>query len=118
VAAIWGVGALYALLSERDKIKVPFSGEVTFKPMLVFLGFVGLEIWAIAKGRRKNADHASHIGGMLTGVAVAGFMKYRGFKGNDGSEPIDLVGMAKEGAGEVKLGMRRAVGKGEQEEKK
>ncbi|KAF2108508.1 hypothetical protein BDV96DRAFT_504467 [Lophiotrema nucula] len=111
-AAIWGIAALYCLLTERDRIKIPFSGEISFWPKVLFGAFVASEIWTIVrtKGRSSKMDHASHIGGILTGTAVAGYLRWSGFRANDGGRRVDLGAVVRQEAREVKDGVRKAVG--------
>ncbi|KAL5118288.1 hypothetical protein ACEQ8H_003798 [Pleosporales sp. CAS-2024a] len=78
-AAIWGISALYCLLTEQDKIKVPFVKdiEVAFWPKMLFAAFVLFEI-RTAFRRTTTMDHASHFGGMAVGMSVAGYMRATG----------------------------------------
>lgn len=86
-AAIWGISALYCLTTDQHTIKIPFIKdlEVSFWPKMLLAGFVGMELMAALKSLRStkkltNVDHASHIGGMLVGTSVAGYLHLTGFK--------------------------------------
>jgi len=121
-AAIWGIAALYCLLTDQDKIKIPFvkDMEVAFWPKMLLFAFVALDIRMAFSGRSKN-DHASHFGGMLVGMSTAGYMRATGVhnkkaelpqgvqdKANVDSKTVDVGAIAKEGIKEVK----EAFGKG------
>lgn len=124
-AAIWGVSALYCLLTDQDKIKIPFvkDMEVGFFPKLLFGAFVVMEILNASK-KRTTMDHASHFGGMLTGVTVAGYLHATGFherrrktagaggvKGGVGEESktVDVGAIVQEEANQVKEGIKSVV---------
>jgi rhomboid-like protein len=126
-AAIWGVSALYCLLTDQERIKVPFvkDMEVGFFPKFLFAAFVVMEIWNASK-KKTTMDHASHFGGMLTGVTVAGYLHATGFHerrkkiaGTDGvqdivgegSKTVDVGAIIKEEAKQVKDGMKSVVSK-------
>lgn len=119
-AAIWGITALYLLLTEQETIKIPFtqSGTVAFWPKGLFAGFVAMEIRAAIRSRTKVSmnDHASHFGGLLTGVTVAGYMRATGFherRKAAGQEPkvVDVGAMLKEEVTEIKDGIKKVVKK-------
>lgn len=83
-AAIWGIAALYCLLTDQERLKIPFiskeSEGVTFWPKMLFAAFV---LWEIAIARRTKVttmDHASHFGGMLVGMSTAGYLRATGFR--------------------------------------
>lgn len=83
-AAIWGISALYCLLTDQERIKIPFisNGEsegVSFWPKMLFLAFVVLEIQTARLRKHKTADHASHFGGMFVGICMAGYLRATGF---------------------------------------
>ncbi|KAF2266923.1 hypothetical protein CC78DRAFT_566635 [Lojkania enalia] len=109
-AAIWGVATLYCLLTEKDRIKIPFvkDQEVGFYPKMLLGAFVAMEIYTMLKGR-TTMDHASHIGGFLTGMAVAGFMHKTGFRARDRSAAVDVGAMVRDEAVQVKEGVKSAV---------
>ncbi|KAL1792151.1 hypothetical protein ACET3X_009902 [Alternaria dauci] len=134
-AAIWGIAALYCLLTDQEKIKIPFlkDSEVTFWPKMLFAAFVFFEmLTALRKGGAPSTmDHASHFGGMFVGIAVAGYMRTTGWQGRpsfldreggavqqgiqekagvDG-KTVDVGAMAKEGIKEVKESISSKVGK-------
>ncbi|OAK98759.1 hypothetical protein IQ06DRAFT_278292 [Phaeosphaeriaceae sp. SRC1lsM3a] len=115
-AAIWGISTLYCLLTEQDKIKIPFikDAEVSFWPKMLILAFILLEI-RTALGKKGTMDHASHFGGMLVGISTAGYLRATGFHGKkevigDGvqdraevdEKTVDVGAMAREGIREVK----------------
>ncbi|PVH96412.1 hypothetical protein DM02DRAFT_617242 [Periconia macrospinosa] len=81
-AAIWGITALLCLTTDQDTIKIPFVKdlEVTFFPKSLFALFVGIEIASMLSRKKSTVDHASHIGGMLVGAGVAGYLRTVGFK--------------------------------------
>jgi|TARA_R110002003_G_scaffold1577_4_gene23248 rhomboid-like protein len=81
-AAIWGISALYCLLTDQDTLKVPFvkDKEVTFWPKVLFAVFVLMEI-RTALTRKTLMDHASHFGGMAVGMGVAGYLRATGVRG-------------------------------------
>ncbi|KAG9206063.1 hypothetical protein G6514_006342 [Epicoccum nigrum] len=81
-AAIWGIAALYCLLTDADKVRIPFlkDAEFPFWPKMLFAAFVASEVWTAAKGRRATMDHASHFGGIAVGIAVAAYLRYSGFE--------------------------------------
>jgi rhomboid-like protein len=117
-AAIWGISALYCLLTEQDKIKIPFvkDQEVPFFPKILILVFMLLEIRMAYRARGKT-DHASHLGGMFVGVSTAGYLRATGFhekkaglglpvgvqaKADVDSKTVDVGAVVKEGVKEVK----------------
>lgn len=82
-AAIWGIAALYCLLTDQDTIKLPIpkDAEVTFWPKMLFAAFVVLEIMSAFKKRNSTMDHASHFGGMFVGIGTAGYLRATGWHG-------------------------------------
>lgn len=118
-AAIWGISALYCLLTDEERLKVPFIKEqsVTFWPKMLFAAFVLLEIHSAVRRRSKSMDHASHFGGLAAGVAAAGYMRATGFherrlgagEKNGGQsraeaewKTVDVGAIAAQGVAEVK----------------
>ncbi|KAH7085955.1 hypothetical protein BKA63DRAFT_459859 [Paraphoma chrysanthemicola] len=81
-AAIWGISALYCLLTDQEKLKIPFikDQEVAFWPKMLFAAFVVFEISTALKRKRTTVDHASHFGGMAVGMGVAGYFRATGVK--------------------------------------
>ncbi|KAF2735253.1 hypothetical protein EJ04DRAFT_418217, partial [Polyplosphaeria fusca] len=79
-AAVWGVAALYCLLTERDRIKIPYAGEFSFYPQVLFAGFLAVEVYGMVRRSHKTMDYASHLGGYATGAAVVAWLKLNGFK--------------------------------------
>lgn len=111
-AAIWGISALYCLLTEQEKIKIPFikDAEVGFWPKMLLLAFIASEI-RLALRKRGTMDHASHFGGMFVGIGTAGYLRATGFHGKklegtaagvEETKTVDLGEMAREGIEEVK----------------
>ena len=115
-AAIWGISALYCLLTDQEKIKIPFvkDQEVSFWPKMLFAAFVLLEI-RTALRKKTQIDHASHFGGMFVGMSTAGYMRATGIHGKKeglpegvqakaevDSKTVDVGAIAKEGIKEVK----------------
>ncbi|KAH8731135.1 hypothetical protein GQ44DRAFT_822707 [Phaeosphaeriaceae sp. PMI808] len=116
-AALWGITALYCLLTDQEAIKIPFvkDMEVAFWPKALFAAFVLLEIRTAFKGGKTALmDHASHFGGMAVGVGVAGYMRATGARermpalggvqgrAEVGGKTVDVGAIAKEGVKEVK----------------
>ena len=113
-AAIWGIAALYCLLTDAEKVKIPFlkDTEFPFWPKMLFAAFVASETWTALRGRKTTMDHASHFGGMAVGIAVAGWLRSSGFerpvamplqtKANVEARRVDVGAMAKEVKEEVK----------------
>ncbi|CBX92722.1 hypothetical protein IAQ61_005906 [Plenodomus lingam] len=118
-AAIWGIVALYCLLTDQERLKIPFvkDQEVGFWPKTLFAAFALFELRVALKGRTKNMDHASHFGGMAVGMAAAGYMRATGFHekklragGLDSLQSragvehktVDVGAIAAQGAAEVK----------------
>lgn len=104
-AAIWAVAVLFCLLTEKDKVQVPFvSTEVAFWPRSLIAAFVAWEVAMAARRRTSSMDHASHFGGMLVGAGVAGWMRVGGFhqrrEGGEGGT-VDVGGMVKGEVDEV-----------------
>lgn len=91
-AAIWGIAALYCLLTDQDTVKVPFlkDAEFAFWPKMLFVAFVVFEIQTALKKRVSTMDHASHFGGMAVGVCTAGYLRATGWHGKK-------LGLAAEG---------------------
>lgn len=121
-AALWGIAALYCLLTDAESIKIPFikDMEVPFFPKTVFAAFLAMELWTAIKGRRRvtTMDHASHFGGMAVGMTVAGYLRATGFherrrkeKGLVEGEREKLdIGMAVKGEfSAAKAGMKKVV---------
>ncbi len=121
-AALWGIAALYCLLTETDQIKIPFFKDmyVSFWPKMLFAAFMGWEILTAFRGRMKmTMDHASHFGGMFVGITTAGYMRATGFPQNRpewlqsrnsvqasagvDEKTLDLGAVAKQGMKEVRL---------------
>jgi rhomboid-like protein len=130
-AAIWGIAALYCLLSEQNTVAIPFvkDKEVSFYPKILFGAFaVGemMSAWASFKRKRGTADHASHFGGMAVGVVTAGYMHASGWRPSsitaakfplDGSaakgEVVDPGAMIKEEFVEIEKAVKNALEKKE-----
>ncbi|ORY09087.1 hypothetical protein BCR34DRAFT_603108 [Clohesyomyces aquaticus] len=95
-AAVWGIATLYCLITDQERIKIPFlQGEgVTFWPKMLWLSFAVMEVYIFVRRPRGTADHMSHIGGMLTGVSVAGWLRWGQWKGQ--GEGVGM-GMGKTG---------------------
>ncbi|KAF2131645.1 hypothetical protein P153DRAFT_365220 [Dothidotthia symphoricarpi CBS 119687] len=90
-AALWGVSAVYCLLTEQERIQIPFVKDqsVSFWPKVLFCAFVAAELHgALKKKKVSTMDHASHFGGMFVGVSVAGYMRATGWHG----KKLDTVG--------------------------
>ncbi|EUC28922.1 hypothetical protein COCCADRAFT_107883 [Bipolaris zeicola 26-R-13] len=116
-AAIWGISALYCLLTDQERIKIPLlkDQEVAFWPKMLFVAFVLLEIHSATR-RKTTMDHASHFGGMVVGMATAGYLRATGFREKIGAaeqqgvqawagtpeKVVDVGAIAKEGMKEVK----------------
>lgn len=111
-AAIWGISALYCLLTQEEKIKIPFvkDQEVSFWPKMLLAAFVLLEI-RTAFRKTSQSDHASHFGGLFVGLCTAGYLRATGFHerkldfpaGKMGSvEALDVGAGVKEGVKEIK----------------
>lgn len=121
-AAIWGISALYCLLTDQDSIKIPFKdAEVSFYPKILLAAFV---VWEIMMARRKGPstmDHASHFGGLAVGVGVAGYLHATGFQQRRAArlqseagvenKTIDVGGIVKGEAKEVKEAVVKVVKK-------
>jgi rhomboid-like protein len=129
-AAIWGIAALYCLLTDQERIKIPFlkDAEVGFWPKMLFVAFVASEIGSAMKKRVTTMDHASHFGGMFVGVSTAGYLRATGFhekkfalnregmvveqgvqeKAGTDEKTVDVGAMAKEGIKEVKSTLTRS----------
>lgn len=121
-AAIWGIATLYCLLTDQDTIKIPFlkDKEVSFYPKMLIVAFVA---WEIAMARRKGPstmDHASHFGGIATGLGVAGYLHVTGFHQRRAArfqgepeaaetKPADVGDLVKGEANEVKAVVAKAV---------
>jgi len=122
-AAIWGIGALYCLLTDQEKIKIPYLKDVEFAfwPRMLFAAFVLLEIRSARLKRITTHDHASHFGGMFVGMAAAGYLRATGFHekklGVDGvqasagvdSETVDVGAIASQQVREVKESFSRVT---------
>jgi len=115
-AAIWGVSALFLLLTDKENIKVPFlkDAELSFWPKMLFAALFLLEI-KTALSPKGTMDHASHFGGMAVGIAVAGYLRATGFhekrlgveagvqeRAEVDDKTVDVGAVAKEGLKEVK----------------
>ncbi|KAF1941852.1 hypothetical protein EJ02DRAFT_377001 [Clathrospora elynae] len=81
-AAIWGIAALYCLLTDKEKVKIPFlkDAEVAFWPKMLLVAFIAAEIHAAFK-KKTTLDHASHFGGMFVGISTAGYLRATGWHG-------------------------------------
>ncbi|KAJ4296830.1 hypothetical protein N0V90_006878 [Kalmusia sp. IMI 367209] len=119
-AAIWGVSALYCLLTEQESIKIPVvkDMEVGFYPKMLLAAFVVWEVLVALRGGKGTMDHASHFGGMLTGVSVAGYLHATGWhqrraglqaKAGVDDKTVDLEKMVSEEVKEVKESVKKAV---------
>lgn len=84
-AAIWGISALYLLLTDQERLKIPFikDAEVSFWPKMLFVGVLALELRTLFT-RKTQLDHASHFGGMAVGMVVAAWLRYTGFHEHKG----------------------------------
>jgi rhomboid-like protein len=120
-AAIWGIAALYCLLTDAETVKVPFvkDMEVAFWPKMLFAAFVVLEVHNALRGK-KTHDHASHFGGMIVGMGTAGYLRYTGYKhstpplqtkDNVEKRRVDVGAIVSEGASEVKEGVKEGIKK-------
>ncbi|KAL6704019.1 hypothetical protein ACN47E_008870 [Coniothyrium glycines] len=90
-AAIWGIAALYCLLTDQEHIRIPYltKGEaegLSFWPKMLFAAFVLFEIQTAWKGRSRTMDHASHFGGMFVGMATAGYLRASGWQSKKARE--------------------------------
>lgn len=119
-AAIWGIAALYCLLTDAETVKIPFlkDGEVSFWPKMLFAAFVVLEIHNALRGKKATMDHASHFGGMLVGMGTAGYLRYTGFKqtvpplqsrADLDKKTVNVGAIASEAVGELKDGVKKIV---------
>lgn len=121
-AAIWGISALYCLLTDQETIKIPFlkDREVAFWPKMLFAAFVLLEIRTAFK-KKTTMDHASHFGGMLVGMSVAGYLRATGIhekklvsepgmqeRAEVDSKTVDVGAIAREGVKEVRDSLTRS----------
>ncbi|CAI6250531.1 unnamed protein product [Periconia digitata] len=81
-AAIWGIAAVLCLLTDAEKIEIPFIKdlEVSIWPKTLFAAFLATEIYTARRGTRQTVDHASHFGGIMVGTSVAGYLYATGFK--------------------------------------
>jgi rhomboid-like protein len=128
-AAIWGIAALYLLLTDRESIKLPFlkDQELPFWPKSLFAAFVAVEVYQATK-RRTSMDHASHFGGMAVGISVASYLAVGGFhqrraaaaaagtgettvqgKAGVDEKTLDVGAIVKEPAKEVKEAVQKAM---------
>ncbi|KAK7193908.1 hypothetical protein DPSP01_010132 [Paraphaeosphaeria sporulosa] len=114
-AAIWGIATLYCLLTDTESIKIPFGGEVSFWPKMLITAFVAWEIAMAARKSPSTMDHASHFGGIATGVGVAGYLHVTGFHQRraaaDTEKTVDVGGLVKEEVSEVKDAVVKVVKK-------
>ncbi|KAF1833574.1 hypothetical protein BDW02DRAFT_569889 [Decorospora gaudefroyi] len=80
-AAIWGIAALYCLLTDQERLYLPFpkDAEVSYWPKTLFAVFVLIEVWSAIKKKQTNMDHASHFGGIFVGVCTAGYLRAQGW---------------------------------------
>ncbi|OAL50819.1 hypothetical protein IQ07DRAFT_539260 [Pyrenochaeta sp. DS3sAY3a] len=119
-AALWGIAALYCVLTEQETVKIPFikDAEVSFWPKALLGAFIVMEVLNARKGRASTHDHASHFGGMAVGLAVGGYFRATGFHekrmaglGQQGSvqaragvdgKTLDVGAVAEEGVKEVR----------------
>lgn len=124
-AAIWGIAALYCLLTEQERIKIPYLKDVEFSfwPKMLFVAFVATEIRSAWRGKRNSTmDHASHFGGMLVGMGTAGYLRSTGFQQQRKSEAdggvtregvdtktVDVGAIVQDSVDEIKEGVKRAV---------
>jgi len=120
-AAIWGISALYCLLTDTETVTIPFvkDMEIAFFPKLLFAAFVVTEIVNARRKRISTMDHASHFGGMAVGMSVAGYMHATGFherrrkemgiKEGEGGGKLDIRGAVRGEMEGVKEGMKKIV---------
>ncbi|KAF2745393.1 hypothetical protein M011DRAFT_426979 [Sporormia fimetaria CBS 119925] len=132
-AAVWCIGVLYCLLTDKDTLKVPFikDFEVGFYPKTLLAVYVLMEIYAMTRKRMSKLDHVGHFTGMAVGASVAGYQRATGFyerrreiQGGDGVEDrvaggeeqtvVDIGALVSEEVKEVKEGIKK-LGKGEEE---
>ena len=80
-AAVYGIMALYLALTDRERVQIPFFKDMSvgFWPKTLLAAIIAVEIRNAYRGRMVGTDHASHFGGMITGLGVAGYMQYNGF---------------------------------------
>jgi rhomboid-like protein len=122
-AAIWGISALYCLLTDQETVKVPFvmDMEVAFWPKMLLAAFVVLEIRTALK-KKTTMDHASHFGGMFVGMGVAGYLRATGIhekklvsepgvqeRAQVDNKTVDLGAIAAEGVKEVKDSLTKSA---------
>lgn len=119
-AALWGIAALYCVLTEQETVKIPFikDAEVAFWPKALLGAFIVMEVLNARKGRASTHDHASHFGGMAVGLAVGGYFRATGFherriaglgqqgsvqaRAGVGAKTVDVGAVAEEGVKEVR----------------
>ena len=117
-AAIWGIAALYCLLTDAETVKIPFlrDAEVSFWPKMLLAAFVAVEVYNARWGKKITADYASHFGGLLVGIGTAGYLRYTGFRqtlpplqsrANVNPNKLDPGAIASEGASELKAGVKK-----------
>ncbi|KAF2200047.1 hypothetical protein GQ43DRAFT_441937 [Delitschia confertaspora ATCC 74209] len=119
-AAMYGITTLFLLVTQQQSIKIPFlkDAEVGFWPKALWVVILGMEVRGAMRGKGK-LDHASHLGGILAGGIIAGWMRWR--EGNGGEKiggeqkgsPVDVVGLFKEEAEGVKNVFKDIKGDGE-----
>jgi rhomboid-like protein len=119
-AAIWGISALFCLLTDKDTIKIPFlkDAEVAFWPKMLFAAFVALELRTALGKKMRTVDSASHFGGMFVGISVAGYMRATGIHEKKGEgiqekagvegNVVDIGAVMSEGAKEVKKSLTKS----------
>lgn len=121
-AAIWGIATLYCLLTDQDKLKIPFlkDKEMSFYPLWVWTAFVVMEILHARRKGKSKMDHASHFGGMAVGMSVAGYLRATGFhQRRDGAtvqgeakvdeKTVDVEAVVKEEMKEIKEGVSKVL---------
>lgn len=121
-AAVYGIVALYLSLTDRERVQIPFVKDMSvgFYPKCLLVAVVAAECWNARRGR-QGADHASHFGGLFTGLSVAGYMQYNGFhqrrmplgqveqKAGVDEKTLDVGAIVKEEYKEVTEGVKKVV---------
>ncbi|KAK5110331.1 hypothetical protein LTR62_006039 [Meristemomyces frigidus] len=85
-AAALGVVMAACTLRPQGMLEVRGVGEVPFAAWILAVGLAGMDLVALRFGLRVGVDHWGHLGGMGMGVLAGGYVRWRYYRGDTGTD--------------------------------